>query len=269
MPTDPLSNELPEKYAATTAGLFGADKLDYWHAVVGRNVVDLDCRVANGNVFDASIEGVLLPGLNVWRIDASPHSAVRGASGIARSGSDSLVLNFVMSGRLYAEQDGRRVVLTAGDGALCDAERPYLLDLHESVSIACVKLARGALSSRAVGLQRATAIGFESASTLCPLVFGYLVQLTESGARLTAPACDRAARNFTELLAAMVDEVVAASPLPLSEYRAVALIRVKEFVERHLSDSDFDSAMVATALKLSPRYINQLLEAEGTSLGRY
>lgn len=269
MPTDHLSSALPEKYAATTVGLSGSDKFDYWHAVVRRNVVDLDCRLANGNGFDASIEGMLLPGLNVWRIDASPHSAVRNTLGIARSGSESLVLNFVMSGRLHAEQDGRHVVLSTGDGALCDAQRPYVLDLPEPVSIACVKLPRGALSPRLVGLQRATAIGFESASTLCPLVFGYLVNLTERGSRLTALASDKAARNFTELLAAMIDEVVATSPLPLSEYRVVALMRVKEFVERHLSDSDFDPAMVATALKLSPRYINQLLEAEGTSLSRH
>lgn len=39
--------------------------------------------------------------------------------------------------------------------------------------------------------------------------------------------------------------------------------------DRHLTNAELDCAAVAAALKLSPRYINQLLEAEGTSLSRY
>ena len=76
-------------------------------------------------------------------------------------------------------------------------------------------------------------------------------------------------RNFTELLAAALDEVILASPLPLSEYRATALMRVRDFVERHLDVCELDTSMVSTALNLSPRYINKLFEAENTSLTRY
>jgi AraC-like DNA-binding protein len=46
-------------------------------------------------------------------------------------------------------------------------------------------------------------------------------------------------------------------------------MRIKDFVERNLGDFDLDPTMVAAALKLSPRYMNQLLELEGTSLSRY
>jgi AraC-like DNA-binding protein len=40
-------------------------------------------------------------------------------------------------------------------------------------------------------------------------------------------------------------------------------------MDRHLTNAELDCAAVAAALKLFPRYINQLLEAEGTSLSRY
>jgi len=260
---------LPRRYSGSTAGMRRGEKFEYWHDVVCRNVVDLDCAHRDGEDFEASIEGVELPGLNLWRIHATAHAAARSPLSIARASSDSMVVNFVVSGRLQAEQDGKSVLLSAGDGALCDANRPYLLRLNEPVSIACVKLPRSALSQRSVGLQRATAVSFENASSLCPLVFGYVANLTRRGPQLTPASSDKASRNFVELLGAMVDEVIAASPLPLSEYRAVALMRVKEFVELHLSDGEMDSAGISAALKLSPRYINQLLEAEGTSLSRY
>ena len=57
--------------------------------------------------------------------------------------------------------------------------------------------------------------------------------------------------------------------MPLSEYRATALVRVKDYLERNLDECELDAAMVSTALNLSPRYINKLFEAENTSLARY
>jgi len=46
-------------------------------------------------------------------------------------------------------------------------------------------------------------------------------------------------------------------------------MRIKETVERNVHDADLTPATIAAELKLSARYINQLLEAEGTSLSRY
>lgn len=263
------SLQTPERFSASTAGLSARDKFEFWHDVVCRNVVDLECQGVDGQPFEAAIEGIRLPGLNVWRIDASAHEAVRSRGGISRSSSDSLVLNFVIAGQIRAQQDGKTALLTAGDGALCDADRPYVLSLDQTVSIACVKLPRTALSNRLVGTQRAMAVSFEGSSSLCPMVFGYLVSLTQRGPGLSGAGSEKVARNFTDLVSAMLAETVAASPLPLSEYRTAALLRVKEFVEQNLGDCKLDSAAVAAALKLSPRYINQLLEAEQTSLSRY
>jgi AraC-like DNA-binding protein len=40
------------------------------------------------------------------------------------------------------------------------------------------------------------------------------------------------------------------------------------FVEEQMADPDLDPGKVAMALGLTQRYLNKLLEAEGTSLGR-
>jgi len=259
----------PQRFSASTVGLSGKEKFDFWHDVVCRNVVDLDCQSARGVPFEASIDGVRLGDLNLWRIDSSAHSVTRNPSSIARASSESVVLNFVVEGRLEVEQDGGAVSLDAGDGALCDGDRPYTLQLKDNVQIACAKLPRSMLSPRSTGLRRATAVSFAKRSSLCPMVFGYLVNLTRCGYQLSACGSDKVARNFTELLGAMLDEVASTSQLPLSDYRSAALVRVKDFVQRHASDHSLDCAAVANALKLSPRYINRLMEAEGTSLARY
>ncbi|NOT66988.1 MAG: hypothetical protein HOP04_01450 [Methylophilaceae bacterium] len=55
----------------------------------------------------------------------------------------------------------------------------------------------------------------------------------------------------------------------LSRSRLISLNLVKDFVERHLSDSTLDTSMIATGVGLSPRYINDLFSDEDNSLMRF
>lgn len=254
---------------ASTAGLDQHDKFGYWQDVVCRALVDLECRPVSGMAFEASVEGSRLGGLSVARIDASAHRVERRPSAISRASDDSLIFNFVLSGVAVAQQDGRSVVLKAGDGAVCDAQRPYSLRFDDTFQIITLKLARSAITHRAGSIHRITARSLGESSQMCPILFGYLVSFSKQAALLAPAASEKVARNFTELLAAALDEVILASPLPLSEYRAAALMRVREFLERHLDVCELNTSMVSNALNLSPRYINKLFEAENTSLSRY
>jgi len=254
---------------ASTAGLDQHDKFGYWQDVVCRALVDLECRPVSGMAFEASVEGSRLEGLSVARIEASAHRVERQPSAIARASEESLIFNFVLSGVAMAQQDGRSVVLRAGDGAVCDAQRPYSLRFDDTFKIITIKLARSAIAHRAGSIHRITATSFGESSQMCPILFGYLVSFSKQASLLAPAASEKVVRNFTELLAVALDEVLLASPLPLSEYRATALMRVRDFVERHLDVCELDTSMVSTALNLSPRYINKLFEAENTSLTRY
>jgi AraC family transcriptional activator of tynA and feaB len=260
---------VPEVISANTGQVAGPEKFDFWHDVVCRTVVDLECVPTGDAPFEASVHGVRLNGLNVARIEATPHSVSRLPSAITRSVADALVFNFVMSGQALADQDGRSVLLSPGDGAVCDAERPYSLRFDAPFKILAVKIPRTSLAQGAGSIHRVTASSLSQAGQLCPIVFAYLAGLCERGPSLGAASAEKVSGNFVELLGAALDEAVANRPVPLSECRAAALMRVRDFVERNLGDGDLDPATVASALKLSPRYMNKLFEAEGTSLVRY
>ena len=190
----------------------------------------------SGMAFEASVEGSRLEGLSVARIEASAHRVERQPSAIARASEESLIFNFVLSGVAMAQQDGRSVVLRAGDGAVCDAQRPYSLRFDDTFKIITIKLARSTIAHRAGSIHRITATSFGESSQMCPILFGYLVSFSKQASLLPPAASEKVVRNFTELLAAALDEVILASPLPLSEYRATALMRVRDFVERHLDE---------------------------------
>ncbi|WP_456741495.1 AraC-like ligand-binding domain-containing protein [Bradyrhizobium sp. USDA 4469] len=237
---------------------------------MSRNLVDLDYRLIGEAQFDASFHSTPINGLDLCRIKASPHVAQRSTEGISRADHSMLVFNFVLSGSLVAEQDGRLAHLKVGDGALCDATRPYKLQSNEAFEVASVRLPREQCLGRIPHLHRLAACNFSERGELAPMVFGYLSHLVDRAPNLTSPAAGlKISQNFKDLLLAMLAELAEALPPSLTEYRSLALMRVKDTVERNVHDPDLTPATIAAHLKLSPRYINQLLEAEGTSLSRY
>jgi AraC family transcriptional activator of tynA and feaB len=254
---------------ASTAGVSAPEKFDFWHDVVSRNLVDLDYSLVDRTPFDAMFSGTAVDAINVSTIKATAHRVSRSPASISRLSAEALVFNFVLSGRMTAGQDGRTATIGVGEGLVCDARRAYSLHFDQPFEIACVRLPHQALSHEVAGLQRITATNFNATTQLCPLVFSYLSELLQRASAISDTNSRRISNSFIELTAAMLSEATQASPAPISDYRNLALIRIKDFVERNLGDFDLDPTTVAAALKISPRYINQLLKAEGTSLSRY
>ncbi|GLH77117.1 transcriptional regulator [Bradyrhizobium sp. SSBR45G] len=259
----------PEVIHATTAGLCERDRFDYWHGVVCKAIVDLDPQPVGRVRFDASLNSVITDRLAISRIRASAHRVARLPAAIARSGDETLIFNFVVRGEALVEQDGRTVHLRAGDGAVCDAERPYGIRFEEPFDVASIRIPRSTFAQSATRIHRVTALSLAKISQLCPMLFAYAVSFSETASLLGASSSEKVFQNFSDLLRAALDEAVLGVPLPLSEYRAAALLRVKDYVERHADDHQLDASQVAIALNLSSRYINKLLEAEGLSLSRY
>jgi AraC family transcriptional activator of tynA and feaB len=261
--------QAPVLVSARTDGLAERDKFSYWNEVICRTVVDLDCRPLAQPRFEASIGGFDAPGLGVYHIHTRPHLVYRDAAEISRLDNDALIINFVTAGSLYSEQDGRAVVLKPGDGAISDAARPYFLRFDDPLGCVSVKVYKSELRHRVAGVERITARSLAKGSSLNPLVFDYMASLLKHVPTMEGSAALRAAEIFKELLSASLSEMVRQSPVPMSEYRAVSLLRVKAFIDRHLRNPALNAALVAQGLKLSARYINKLFEAEQSSLGRH
>ncbi|MDM0085412.1 helix-turn-helix domain-containing protein [Variovorax sp. J31P179] len=268
--TDTFASPPTHRFAfATPEGMAEQDRLDYWRQAVCENIVDLDFAPHADSTFHASAAVIRLTEVAVSRIRASAHDVTHVAPRSSNNLEERLVLNFILSGHVLVQQDGREVLIGAGDGALCQAAHPYALRSDQPFELACITLTRDAVLSRAANVSRLTATSLARASELSGIVFGYVSGLATSTIALNPLNTAKIGHHFKDLLAAMLNEALPNSPLPLSEYRMAALIRVKDFVERHQTDPSLDTASIAAALKLSPRYINQLLEAEGTSLSRY
>jgi AraC-like DNA-binding protein len=124
------------------------------------------------------------------------------------------------------------------------------------------------VADRISGFDRLADMDLRGSSSLLSLVHNYAMHVTLHTPDLDWHAAERLGANLGDLVCAMMAEAVGRTPLHMSEYKAAALVRVRHFVDQHLADPELKPATVAWALGLSPRYVNKLLQAEGTSLGR-
>jgi AraC family transcriptional regulator, positive regulator of tynA and feaB len=258
-----------QPFRVTTANLPARERFAFWHDVVCHNLVDLEYRLVDDSDFNATFLGTPVGNLHICRIQASPHWAERSSARISRSTNATIGFNFVLSGSLTAEQDGRVAHLGVGDGALCDADRPYKLHSNKPFDIACIRIPRQIITSRVGRLHRLSAYNFSEQSELAPMVFAYLSRLVEQAPTLGRNAGSKVSQNFTELLVAMVADFAESGRPLVTEYRGLILMRIKATVERSLANPEATPATIAAELNLSRRYINYLLEDEGTSLSRY
>jgi len=256
-------------YVASTVGVSARERFGYWHDTIARNLLDLDFGLVDETPFEATFSCASIDALNLSRVNASAHKVSRSEASIARSGSDHVILNFVLAGSMVAEQDGRSTVVGAGEAVACDTRRPYSLRMDGPIELINVGLPRQSLAHAVAGLQRITAVNLNLNSLLCPVAFSYLGTLLDHLASLSDASSRSVANSLSELIAGLLIDASQGKPTPQSDYRDLTLMRIKDFVERNLDDFDLNPAMVASALRLSPRYMNQMLEAEGTSLSRY
>jgi AraC family transcriptional activator of tynA and feaB len=264
-----LASNAPFPYIASTAEVTARERFGYWHDIIARNLLDLDFGLVDETPFEATFGCASIDTITLSTVNASAHRVSRSEASIARSGSDHIILNFVLSGRMITEQDGRTAVVGAGDAVACDARRFYSLQFDGPIELINVRIPLQSLAHAVAGLQRVTAVNLNSNSPLCPLTFAHLAALLGRAASLSEASSRSVANSLSELIAGLLIDAGQGNSAQQTDYRYLALMRIKAFVERHLGDFELNPALVASALRLSPRYMNQLLELEGTSLSRY
>lgn len=253
----------------TTFDIAGREKLDYWRSIVEQSVLPLDFSVNKGDVFEGALSSAALGPVNLSLISASPHTAKRHVSMSTDTGSDMLVFNFVLSGSMVAMQDGTETRVGAGHATLVNAARSYDLDLPDHAKLAVVQIPREMIQRCAPGFDRVAAEDLAKDNPAFPIVFNFIKQLYNHSTPLSPAMATKLAENLADLLGSMVFGTMQHAPATISDHKSMCILRVKNFVEEHLRSPELNPTSVSEALKISTRYINQLLASEGASLGRY
>jgi AraC-like DNA-binding protein len=202
------------------------------------------------------------------RVVAGAESVARLRNQARTATEDCYFFVLLLEGEEFLEQDGREVLLRAGDMTIYDAARPHRLTFPKDFQKLILQIPRRQLRERIAGVEHCTTLLIPGKDGAGAIASNFFKTFAAQAGQLNPQEVANLAEQALDLLALAVASVRPVD-IWLSRSRSLSLCRVKSFVEQHLDNPSLDTAMVTQGVRLSPRYTNQLFEDEATSLMRY
>jgi AraC-like DNA-binding protein len=242
------------------------DRAEAWRELLGRAVMKLEIDPLPGSPCQAEMTLHALPDL---AIGAGVYSGTEFRRTPALIDNDDLVLVVTLAGGRIMRQHGREVTLRAGEAALVTCEEPGVAVSHSRETFLTFRLPRNVLAPMSADLDGALLRPIPQRSDALRLLVGY-AEVIRSAQVLTPELRQLAARHIHDLIAltlgAILDAVAGAAGRGV---RGARLRAIKADIAAHVGDWELTVSTVAARQGVSPRYVQMLFEAEGTTFSQY
>ena len=244
-----------------TAGIAPAQRLNFWNEVVGQTYAGTYIN-APDPAFNAEMLRWKIGELDMIRPRSDP--SLVGRARLNGAGPDRVVLHLQCRGTSRHRQGAREAVLSPGDFVLASASDGYTIDLaaHE---LMVVEFPRAALAARLSDLSDRLLRPISGASPGGRIFHDYLLSLWRHGVYSGEDGdwqkgVSDAFYDLTALAARGAD--VARPGRALRE-------KLEALVESRLGDPELRTGAIADALRVSPRTVQNLFAAMGTTPSLY
>ena len=238
------TNELPER-----------ERIPAWREEFGRSLLRVDIAPLSDLPFHAEATLRVMPGLRTLSATGSPTRFERTTA--MAGGGDGFI-------SLIASQRGREVALGAGDAVAVLHEEAATVTFAQGSYLA-VLVPRAALAARVGAIDDATMRPIPRATEPLRLLASYLTT-TQDELLLTTPKLRRVVTTHVyDLVALALSPQRAAGADGSSAIRAARLKATLDQIAADFQEPELSVAAVAHRQGISPRYLQRLLEASGTS----
>ena len=243
-----------------------SERAAFWSAVNSRYFGRLNVASLDDDPLDATLEAYEVGALRMFRIEAPAHRVQRDAAcgELPMDAAYKLVLQ--VRGRGTVEQRGRCVPLQPGAWVLYDPHTPYAITNPERCTLLVGQVPRALLG----GLRPGPHFGELGCGNMAGLhrVFGsYLCALSDQLPALSDGVGPAVSESVLGLLGSTLAEQCRADGEPVA-LPSVLKLRVRQYVQAHLSDPELSIPGIAQALRCSTRYLHKVFEDDATSLER-
>ncbi|MEU8711811.1 helix-turn-helix domain-containing protein [Streptomyces sp. NPDC048663] len=247
----------------------GGARLEHWQEEVFRTFVPLRITLPEDEPFSGRISTDRLGPLQATTVDCDRGRVDRTPGLIARDSAEFVYVGLQRSGHAQVEQDGRSAELGPDEVALYDTTRPYTLRFPHRFRMQVLLVPRALLPQSEGELHRVTATALHQGDGLGRVILPFLRGLADRAPDLAATAGDALAAHAVDLVGALLAERLGRDAQDTPGGGLALLLRIKEFIDRHLADPDLSLASIAREHRISVRYVHKLFENESTTAARW
>ena len=239
-----------------------AARLAFWNDLASETFNNLVVDAEDAAGFHGEMVRAPLGAITLMSADSAAASVSRTSDAFrAARGLKAFDLHFQLAGRSLNSQGGREAMLEAGDFTLCDASRPYRVRFQEDNHMLCLKLPAELVAAR-LGDVEPLICRQVSARRGGPATLSAFLRAVWSQLQQEPPEHD-----WAESVSEVILDLLTLAYRPMQEgaadgdSRTVRRRQAREYIDSRLCDPDLGVGAVASALGVTPRYV-QLLFAE-------
>jgi AraC-like DNA-binding protein len=243
-------------------------RLDFWRDLLARKLFAVDIQPLRNETFQVEASLRMLPELTVgWgTIDASVN---RRTQKIVANDNDDFFLAVNLEGRFSAEQNGRELLLKAGDALIMTCAELGSFHRPEPGKIMALRLPSKALGARMMHPYDRVLHPISRNNEALNLLVGYARALGENPQLESPQLRSMVTQHVYDLVAMALTPSAETQAIGMQGLRAARLLRAKTFICANLGRHDLDVNTVAAHERLSARQLQRLFEADGTTFSEF
>jgi AraC-like DNA-binding protein len=262
-----MFGSLPVVFDSTT--LSERDRFAFAREEYGRKALKVELETLGDRSFRLRMRAATFGGVRVALIESTPYRVAR-TRPLIDDGDDKIGLVFPLAGRFGGEQGGRNVTVGRGEATTMVADRTGWFGTETGGTFLTVRASPELVKGNSGNTNRLRdGCTVRPSPLMFSLLRSYLSTLNRFGAEAAPLLLETAGRHLTELAVSAFSEpgVDSDSSWQGEGLRAARVSAVLNHITENFSDPGYGIDACAGHVGISDRYLQRLLEAEGTSFG--
>jgi AraC-like DNA-binding protein len=258
----------PRIYEFSTDGIPEQDRIAIWREHYGHVMLHVDIEPAPDMVFESRNRCLSLPGLQLMDGASSPVKISRSGRFLA-DGNDDIVLAINRSGSAIVSSRGKELSLRDGEAMVLSAGEPASFHRTSHGQSFTLRVPRMMFESTVVSVDDALMRPITPDNGALKLMDDYARWLFNVG-NADQHLINLSVRHIQDLLALTVGPTKDfADTARTRGLRAARLKLAKSFIISNSHERDLSVTAVAASLNVTPRYIQRLFEADGSTFSEF
>jgi AraC-like DNA-binding protein len=237
------------------------ERLFRWREEFARSLLRCEIEPVSNVPFHAEAKLRALPGLRTADCSGSATRFDR-TSAMAAEGDDSIGFVINLGKRATASQRGREVILRPGDAVPILTHEPAVLTSTHHLG---VLVPRAALASRLNNIDDAGMRVIPGEIESIRLLMSYMSMVHDKLTLATPKLRDMVVSHVQDLVAIALTPHLATDGSGLSALTHARLNAAFNYITAHFHEPGLDVSTVARDQRISPRYLQRLIETTGTT----
>lgn len=241
-----------------------------WRSLVSQSFVPLNVTSLSTGSFRARLRSRSLGDVFVSEVGANPHIVERTPDLIAAGDVPYFKLSLQLAGTGLLMQDGREAILTAGDMAIYDTERPYTLTFDDDFRSLVLMFPQTVIDLPPDAVGQITATRIAGDQGIARVVSPFLAHLTDNMERLTSHSGLRLAHNTVDLVTTMLhSELDTHGGGHSASHRAALVHDIRAYIDDNLTNPALSPASIAAANFISTRHLHGVFKDQGVTVSAW